>query len=118
MIEKQMFKFYLPDGSVETNFDPAYLTGLGMLTDYINRVEALQVSHYKNISWYEKEWRDRQVQGTDWMMLSDATYESARLQGSSKLDDIIVYREALRNYNYTSSDPRPIKPVWFDGVRD
>ncbi|CAM0053019.1 hypothetical protein VPHK479_0008 [Vibrio phage K479] len=61
---------------------------------------------------YERDWRNYELTNTDWMLVPDATYGGEPLSGSSKLEDIILYRAQLREYNLTT-DVRPERPEWF-----
>lgn len=62
----------------------------------------------------ERAWRNYELTNTDWMLVVDATYGGEPLAGSQKLDDILTYRLALREYNLTTDD-RPERPEWFKG---
>jgi hypothetical protein len=46
------------------------------------------------------------------MLVADATHGGEPLAGSQKLQDIMDYRAALRDYNLTTDD-RPERPEWF-----
>lgn len=61
---------------------------------------------------YERDWRNYELDSTDWMLVSDATYEGIALVDSTRLDEILIYRSSLRNYNLTTDD-RPIRPTWY-----
>ena len=62
--------------------------------------------------YYERDWRNYELDNTDWMLVPDATHGGEPLAGSQKLQDIMDYRAALRDYNLTTED-RPERPEWF-----
>ena len=61
---------------------------------------------------YERDWRNYELDSTDWMLVADATFGSEPLAGSDKLDEVMEYRRKLREYNLTTDD-RPAKPDWL-----
>ena len=111
---KRPFKFYLPDGSVETITDTTYLKTLGMTDEFIQKRQQQQEAHLTSEMYNERHWRNAELLLTDKMLLPDATYHSQQIQGSTMLDEIMNYRRALREYDL-KYQPRPERPQWFEG---
>ena len=95
--------FKMVDG-VKTLIDITNAQELGLVEQYQEFLEA----HTP----YERAWRNRELDKTDWMLVADATYGGEPLAGSQKQQDIMDYRTALRDYNLTTDD-RPERPEWF-----
>ena len=102
-ITKKVFKKVI-DGVV-TEVNISNYIALGLEAEYLEFLEAESTT--------EREWRNLELSGTDYMLMPDATYNKTKMSGSSMLDDIMAYREKLRNYNLTT-DPRPERPIWFN----
>jgi hypothetical protein len=60
----------------------------------------------------ERIWRNKELRQTDYMLLSDASYDGVPLAGSQRLTEILAYRAELRLYDLRIND-RPVRPVWF-----
>ncbi|MCG7587081.1 hypothetical protein [Photobacterium sp. OFAV2-7] len=106
-MNKQEFKFYLPNGDVGTIEDvPALLEG-----DRIVREEQLE-AFYNSIESEEREWRNNELLATDWCFSPDATIEKELLAGSSRLEQILEYRQQVKAYNMRD-EPRPVRPDWL-----
>ncbi len=58
---KQPFKFYLPDGTTETNTDTDYLKGLGMTDEFIQKRQQQQEAHRVSEIYNERRWRNQQL---------------------------------------------------------
>lgn len=61
----------------------------------------------------EREWRNERLTNSDKMLVADATYNGQPLFGSTELDEILAYRQQLRDYNLTTDD-RPVPPTWYN----
>ncbi len=96
----------LIDGEVILITPDNYIT-LGVESQYMDFLNAEKIT--------ERLWRNKELNGTDWMLVHDATYAGKPLAGSPELEDIKVYRQALRAYNLTTDD-RPERPQWFTGI--
>lgn len=100
---KRQFTFTVGD-------NPAVL-GVVDLDDHPN-VKPVYENWLESEKGYERDWRNYELDSTDWMLVADATHGGEPLAGSVKLDEVIAYREALRSYNLTT-DERPTKPDWL-----
>lgn len=78
-------------------------------------VQQVYVNWLESEKEYERDWRNWELNGSDWMLVPDATYAGKPLAGSTELNDIVMYRQALRDYNLTTDD-RPERPEWFTGL--
>jgi len=89
------------------------LTVLGV-SDLHNHphVQPIYANWLESEKYYERDWRNYELDNTDWMLVADATHGGEPLAGSQKLQDIMDYRAALRDYNLTTDD-RPERPEWF-----
>ncbi len=114
MSSKRPFRFRLPNVTVETNTDPAYLKTLGMTDEFIQKRQQQYEAHLRSEMYNERRWRNAELTLTDKFLLPDATYHSAAVQTSTMLDEILEYRQALRSYDL-KYQPRPERPEWFDG---
>ena len=111
---KRCFKFKLPDGSVETNTEASYLSSLGMTAEFIERRQQQERAHLNSESFHEREWRDSELASTDKLMFMDSTYQGKPVAGSDMYDQIVQYRQELRDYDPVLQD-RPNRPDWFFG---
>ncbi len=111
---KRPFRFRLPDGTTETNPDPAHLKTLGMTDEFIQKRQQQEEAHLTSEMYNERRWRNDELTLTDKFLLPDATYHSEAVQTSTMLDEILEYRRALRSYDL-KYQPRPERPEWFDG---
>ncbi|MDO6707913.1 phage tail assembly chaperone [Photobacterium sp. 1_MG-2023] len=80
--------------------------------EYYEYLKTAKASFYKGNEERERFWRNREYEATDYMLLPDATFNKIPLAGSTYLEDIKSYRQALRDYNLLD-EPRPERPEWF-----
>ncbi|PJE80659.1 hypothetical protein CI610_00320 [invertebrate metagenome] len=116
MTGKRPFRFYMPDGTIETNTDTAYLRGKGMDDAYILRRQAQQEAHLVAERHHERNWRYREMAHTDKLMMPDSTYDGQPVKDSPMETDILAYRKALRDYDLKHME-RPVRPGWFRPVQ-
>ena len=97
---KRRFKFYLPDGTVETNTDTTHLKSLGMTDEFIERRQLQEEAHFVSEMYNERKWRNQQ--------LKDALY----LKQLGVVSDHILdeYVAALKAYDL-KYQPRPGMPA-------
>ncbi len=114
MSSKRPFRFRLPNGTVETNTDPAYLKTLVMTDEFIQKRQQQYEAHLRSEMYNERRWRNAELTLTDKLLLPDATYHSQKVQGNIMYDEIMAYRRALRDYDLKYQS-RPERPDWFGG---
>lgn len=117
MTGKRFFRFRMPDGTTETNTDTAYLKTLGMTDEFIARRQRQEEAHLTSEVRHERAWRNNELLLTDRLMMPDATYNGVAVLSSlssGMMASIMAYRSALRQYDL-KSQPRPDRPVWFNG---
>lgn len=107
---KRTFQFYLPNGEIGSAKTDEDLKSLGVLDS--RRVDL--ESHYKLEMYYERDWRNGELDKTDRCMFEDATYRGKIVRESDYYSEITAYRQALRDYDLKYME-RPIRPEWFIG---
>ncbi len=80
--------------------------------EFTKKMMEARDKHYSSQKPRERAWRNSELAETDWMLVADATFGGEPLAGSDRLDEVIEYRHALREYNLTTDD-RPAKPTWL-----
>lgn len=103
---------YTLNGVEHSRYDQEYFDELGLDANAISQVQHLRLVYENQLLHFEREWRNRQLTNTDWLMVPDATFGGEPLAGSSKYEDIRLYRDALRNYDFINED-RPEMPDWL-----
>lgn len=106
---ERKFTFHLPDtddifteSDIESIEDPK-------LKEWAEAAYSRYLHQEKH---YERNWRNYELTQSDWMLVSDATFEGENLAGSDRLEEIKEYRKKLREYDLTKPN-RPIKPTWL-----
>lgn len=107
-MSKREFKYTDPSGSKQTDIE-IYSSDL----DYYAKLVRMKARFYLVQSTEEQSWRNGELDLTDKLLQVDSTYKGVPVKGTSWYDDLITYRAELRDYAYTTSDIRPIRPVWF-----
>ena len=97
--EKRHYKFKLPTGEEFETTETLKLFKID--PELLKEVIDNEVKFYSAQEPNEKAWRNKELQDTDWMLMPDVVVEH--------LDEVIKYRQALRDYRYTTSEPRPVK---------
>lgn len=109
---KAEYTFYLEDTVTSlTDFQALYAAGKIPQQEYEKRME-LHASWLQSEIPNERVWRNAELQLTDYMLIPDATYAGTALAGTSRLEEVLAYRDALRKYNL-STDTRPVRPYWL-----
>jgi hypothetical protein len=111
-IVKSTYQFYLND-EIKTLDDLPLLLSSGEIdqVEYDRRLSLYQ-SWLDSEEYNERLWRNAELNTSDYMLISDATYGGEKLVESDKLQDIIEYRNQLRRYNLRD-EARPARPEWF-----
>lgn len=112
-MDKMQFKFRLPDGSVGCSTHATYLRNRDVSEDMIITRKSQSIAFYKSVSSHERDWRNSEFTATDYMVLPHSRYKGEKLAESTKLADILTYRDALHEYDVESDDDRPTRPIWF-----
>ncbi len=110
---KKPFKFKLPSGESVTVYTKVELTTFGLSAEVIAQRTKHLAHHWVGQSSIERDWRNSEYEKTDYMLLPYSRYKGEVLSSSSKLDDIIKYRDDLYLYEYATEQSRPIRPTWF-----
>ena len=96
---KRLFRFFLPDGTLETNIDTDYLKSLGMTEEFIRKRQQQFEAHLTSEMYNERRWRNQQ--------LKDALYlKQLGVVNGHTLDEYIA---ALKAYDL-KYQPRPELP--------
>lgn len=106
MKDKLVFVFTLSDGVSRTDVESV------RDTPFYERVVQKEKAFYSKNSMYEEEWVLSELRNTDYMLLEDATYKGTSLS-EAMIEDVKRYRSALRNYQWRTKEPRPLRPSWY-----
>lgn len=110
--EKEKYRFYHNGQATEwSDFLAVFHAGQVSNETYLERLSLREIwldGHEVN----ERAWARAELAATDFMELPTATYKGERLATSSKLSDILAYREKIRLYNHRE-EQRPKRPEWF-----
>ena len=111
-MEKEKYKFRFNNEILEfSDFNAMLKNGLVTEQEYNKRYN-LMLSALNASKERERKWRNEELSKTDYMLADDATYKKIRIKTSAFKDDILTYREALRDYDLMLQE-RPIRPEWF-----
>lgn len=110
---KKPFQFKLPNNEVVKIYSEVELIDIGLTPDELTRRKQHLARHWLGQSGVERDWRNAEYLATDYMLLPHSRFKGEVLAGSTKLDDIIAYRDELHLYEYATEQPRPIRPLWF-----
>ncbi|MCG7915912.1 MAG: hypothetical protein JAY71_18760 [Candidatus Thiodiazotropha weberae] len=110
---KEPFRYQV-DGVVHTGMDQANLDNLGLDEDRLKALQARYEVHIRSEEYFERQWKQGELQLTDRLMFTDATYRGHKLHLGSYIEEMRQYRQQLRDYNCLDQD-RPVRPWWFDG---
>ncbi len=111
---KKPFRFVMPNGDISEVFSESELIGLLLQPEEEARRLIHLAHHWKSEATNEQTWRNNEYLATDYMVLPYSRYQGEVLSTSSRLRDIIDYRDKLHDYKYETEEPRPIRPLWFD----
>ena len=111
-MSKAIFRFLMPDGSVESNTDFDYLSGIGMTDEFIQQRQQQEKAFLISEIHNERKWRNNELNLTDRLLFSDSTFNGVPVKECFYLDDIMAYRKKLKDYDLLYS-PRPERPDWF-----
>ncbi|WP_353229222.1 phage tail assembly chaperone [Pseudomonas qingdaonensis] len=71
----------------------------------------------------EREWRDAQVSGTEWLVNRHRDEQDMQLTTtlqSGQFADLLQYRQALRDWPQSElfpvSEHRPVPPLWLESI--
>lgn len=111
---KQVFNYTTADGKEHFDITDEYINSLS-LTDEVKDSLYLSIKRFNNhLVYFEKKWANEMLRQTDFMMVIDSTYNRQKIHQCFMLDDIINYRDNLRNYKINPIElDRPKKPEWM-----
>lgn len=108
---KRTFKYTDLNGTVQTDIN---IYSGEEHQEYFSKLLQMEKRFYLRIGeHFEKPWRNLELSRTDWFLLPDATYKGELVKDTSYYTDILLYRDALRKYVYSSNEPRPTAPTWY-----
>jgi hypothetical protein len=103
---------YTIDDVTHTDLSDEYIDNLEITEEDKIKIKHEIKRHFNLLSFYERQWRNKILELTDWLMVEDATFNGVEVRETEKFAEIKAYRKALREYDFINED-RPARPSWL-----
>ena len=103
---------YIIDNVTHTDLSFEYIDSLDISQEEKDGVKRQIERHFNLLPFYERQWRNKILELTDWLMVEDATFNGIEVRETEKFAEIKAYRKALREYDFLNED-RPDRPSWL-----